>query len=384
MRARDTGSSGPDASFVRRVRRRLLAHYDRAARDLPWRRTRDPYEIWVSETMLQQTRVATVLDRWPRFLAQFPDVRSLAGAREDQVLKAWEGLGYYARARSLYRAARVLVARYGATLPREVEALVALPGFGPYTAAAVASIAFGCPAAVVDGNVVRVVARLLDEGGDVTRSAARERVRRAADAFLPASRPGDWNQAVMDLGATVCVPRAPRCDVCPLADVCRARARGRAAALPHRPARKPVPHHDIAAGLVWRGDRLLVARRPREGLLGGLWEFPGGKRERGETLEEACAREVREETGLEVAVGRRFVAIDHAYTHMKITLHLFHCSCARGRPRPLACESPRFVRLSDLDGYAFPRANRRALELLSAEAREGAAPPTAPPRRAAR
>ncbi|MDJ0522774.1 MAG: A/G-specific adenine glycosylase [Planctomycetota bacterium] len=352
------------SALVARLRRNLLRHYDRHQRDLPWRRTSDPYAIWVSEVMLQQTRVETVRERWTQFLERFPDLAVLARAREQSVLKAWEGLGYYRRARSLHKAAKVVLAEHGGRLPDEVDALRALPGFGDYTAAAVGSIAFGRRAAVVDGNVIRVLTRLLDDDGDVTRAATKRRIQAAADRLLAPRRPGDWNQALMELGATVCTPRSPSCLLCPLQRDCAGRAAGRAEELPVKPARGPTPHHDIAAGLVWRGDRLLIARRPADGLLGGLWEFPGGKRRDGESLAEACVREVREETGLEVTSPEPFLSLDHAYTHFRITLHLFHCVSEHGTPRPLGCEAPRFVSVDELDRYPFPRANRRALDAL--------------------
>jgi len=352
--------------LVRRTRRRLLAWYDANARDLPWRRSRDPYAIWVSEVMLQQTRVETVKERWHAFLRRFPDVRRLAAAREASVLKAWEGLGYYRRARYLHSAARAIVTRHAGEVPSDPEALRRLPGFGAYTSAAVASIAYGRRAAVVDGNVLRVLARFLGERRNVTRAPARRTVADAAETLVPSARPGDFNQALMELGATVCTPRSPRCPDCPLAPDCRARADGDADRLPRRPPRRRTPHHDVAAGLVWRRGRLLIGRRPADGLLGGLWEFPGGKRRPGESLEEACVREVREETGLDVDVTGPFLSLDHAYTHFRITLHLFHCRAGRGRPRPLGCESPRFVSVDALDRYAFPRANRRAIDALRA------------------
>jgi A/G-specific adenine glycosylase len=348
------------------LRRALLAHYDAHRREMPWRGESDPYRVWVSETMLQQTRVETVRERWGTFLAAFPDVTRLASASEDAVLKAWEGLGYYARARNLRRAAKEVVLRHGGRLPDTAEGLRALPGFGPYTAAAVASIAFGRAEAVVDGNVVRVVARLLDERRDVTRRVVRARVERAAAALLEPSRPGDWNQAVMDLGASLCAPRAPRCGECPLAPFCAGRASGRAPSLPRKRAKGPLPHREIAVGLVWRGGRLLIGRRPAEGFLGGLWECPGGKREPGESLERACEREVREETGLVVRAEAPLATVRQAYTHFRITMHAFHCRVLRGRLRARGTEALRFVRPEELSRYAFPRANRRVFQALLA------------------
>ena len=334
---------------------------------MPWRGHPDPYGIWISEVMLQQTRVETVRDRWPRFLARFPSVHHLAEASEHAVLSEWEGLGYYSRARNLRRAAQQLVQQHAGVLPANVDALLRLPGFGAYTAAAVASIAFRRPVAVLDGNVIRVLARWSGEEGDVSRGATRRRLSNLAQTLLAPRRPGDWNQAVMDLGAVVCTPRSPRCAGCPLRRECRAFADGDPQRLPNKPKRGPTPHHDIAAGLVWRSDRVLIGRRPSQGLLGGLWEFPGGKRQPGEALDAACAREIREETGLRARVVRPFRQIDHAYTHFRITLHLFHCTAPRGTPRPLGCEAPRFVSVAELDDYPFPRANRRAIESLVAE-----------------
>ncbi|MFM8979070.1 MAG: A/G-specific adenine glycosylase [Planctomycetia bacterium] len=350
---------------MRRARTALLAWYDAHKRDLPWRGSRDPYAIWVSEVMLQQTRVDTVRERWVRFLARFPSVQALARADEQAVLKEWEGLGYYRRARNLQAAARQLLAQ-GGRLPADAAGWAALPGVGPYTAAAVASIGFGQPVAVVDGNVERVLARWLHDERPVDEAATRRDLAAAAQRLLDPARPGDANQALMELGATVCTPRAPLCLLCPWAAECGARKAGDAESLPRKAPRKAGPHHDIAAGIVWRDERVLIARRPAEGLLGGLWEFPGGKRRAGESLEQACVREVREETGLSVRVEAPFVAIDHAYSHFSITLHLFHCRWQSGEPRPLGCEEPRFVALGELAAYPFPRANAKALEVLLA------------------
>jgi A/G-specific adenine glycosylase len=311
--------------------------------------------------MLQQTRVETVRDRFGRFLREFPDVFALASAPWDRVMKAWEGLGYYARARNLKRAAEAVVRGHGGRLPEDEPTLRTLPGFGPYTAAAVSSIAFGRPHAVVDGNVERVVVRLLDEPRSPLRPEVGRRVARAAQALLDPSRPGDWNQAVMDLGATVCVPRRPRCPSCPVARHCLARASGRAPRLPRARARPPLPEVEVAVGIVRRGSSVLVGRRPREGLLGGLWEFPGGKRRRGERLETTCRREIREETGLDVSVTGAPTVVRQAYSHFRVTIHAFPCRVVGGRIRSRGSEDLHFVRPASLGRYAFPAANRRIL-----------------------
>lgn len=346
------------------LRRRLLSWYDAQRRDLPWRRTSDPYRVWVAEVMLVQTQVHTVIPYYRRFLERFPDVGSLAAADLDDVLKAWEGLGYYARARNLHKAAGIIVTEHGGQLPRDEKSLRALPGIGRYVAAAVAAIAFNQPALAVDGNVRRVLSRLRDLA-DPSDSTLRDR-----GEPLVAERPGDVNQALMDLGSAICTPRAPRCDACPIERLCLARANGTVAERPgRRPARKR-PHHDIAVGVVWRGDEILIAKRPAEGLLGGLWEFPGGKPEPGESLEAAVVREVGEEVGVEVEPGAKIAEVDHAYSHFEITLHAFHCRYRTGTPRPLGCQEVTWVRREDLDRYAFPAANRRVLAQLVTDAHD--------------
>jgi A/G-specific adenine glycosylase len=336
----------------------LLAWYDTQRRDLPWRRTSDPYQIWVAEVMLVQTQVDTAIPYYRRFMERFPDVDSLAAADLDDVLKAWEGLGYYARARNLRKAAAIIVSEYGGTLPRDEKSLRALPGIGRYVAAAIRAIAFDDPVLAVDGNVRRVLSRLHD------LAHPSDATVRDLGAPLVAERPGDVNQALMDLGSTICTPRAPRCEACPIESACLARANGTAAERPGRRPAKRRPHYDIVVGVVWRGDEILIAKRPPEGLLGGLWEFPGGKQESGESLEAAVVREVVEEVGIEVEPVAKIAAVDHAYSHFEITLHAFHCRYSTGTPRPLGCQEVTWVRPEELDRYAFPAANRRVLQHL--------------------
>jgi A/G-specific adenine glycosylase len=255
----------------------LLRWYRRERRDLPWRRTCDPYAIWIAETMLQQTRTQTVLRYYPRFLARFPTVRSLAAAREDTVLAYWSGLGYYGRARNLRRAARDVVARHGGCLPRDPEALRALAGIGRYTAGAVASIAFGVPAAVLDGNVARVLSRWFAVRGPVRSAPVTRLLWRRAQSLVDRRAPGEWNQALMELGATVCTARSPGCDRCPVRRSCAAHRGGRVHRFPQAAGRAPARRLRRASVVLESAGRVLMMRRDADGLLGGLWEFPSAE-----------------------------------------------------------------------------------------------------------
>ncbi|MCZ7575348.1 MAG: A/G-specific adenine glycosylase [Ardenticatenaceae bacterium] len=358
-------SSPITAAWTDALHERLLAWYAGQARDLPWRRTTDPYAIWVSEIMLQQTQVERVKEYFERWMARFPTVEALAQAPLDEVLKLWEGLGYYARARNLHRAARQLVAEHGGRLPNTVEGLLALPGIGHYTAGAIASIAYGRPVAALDGNLKRVLARLTGLESPINTPAGERALWEVAEALVPDERAGDWNQALMDLGATLCVPQAPRCLLCPLQGLCLAQREGRQDGLPLRAAPRARPHYQVTAGLIWneRGE-LLIARRPLDKMLGGLWEFPGGKCEDGEALAACLHRELREELGIEVEVGERLTVVEHGYTHFSITLHAFHCWHRAGEPRAVGVADCRWVRPADLDAFAWPRTDRQIITAL--------------------
>jgi len=344
---------------------RLLAWYAAHKRDLPWRRDApNPYRVWISETLLQQTQVKTVIPYYERFLARFPDVFALASARLDDVLKTWEGAGYYARARNLHRAAQEIVARFDGKIPGTVEELLLLPGIGRYTAGAIASIAFQRDAPVVDGNVARVLARHFNIARDLKNAETHKELWALAEKLLPRGRAGDFNQALMELGATVCAPRSPNCNACPLKRSCAARQLNLQEKLPVKSKKKKLPHYEIAVGVVWKRGKVLIARRREDAMLGGLWEFPGGHREKRESLEHCVAREVREELGIEIAVGEKFAAVDHAYSHFAITMHAFHCRHVRGTPRAIGCAAFKWVSPRALSEYAFPKANRMVIEKL--------------------
>ncbi len=354
--------STPSLPSPEDIAHRLIAWIAAGRRDLPWRRRRDPYAVWISEIMLQQTQVDTVIPYFERWLARFPDVAALAAAPLDDVLKAWEGLGYYGRARNLHRAAQMIVAR-GGELPRTRETLRALPGIGDYTAGAILSLAFGAAEPAVDGNVRRVLCRIYDIAEDV---AAPETVRRlwtlagTLVAGAPPGRAGDLNEGLMELGALACVPKTPDCPACPLADLCLARARGTQAARPVKAPKPPSPHHDVVAAVIRDAEgRCLLVQRPANGLLGGLWGFPGGIADPGEDRAAALIRAVTEQTGVTIRSGPALRPIKHSYTHFRITLHPFHAEYAAGEPRPLRCADVRWVAVADMAAYAFPVTDRK-------------------------
>ena len=360
-----------NAADIGAFQRKLLEWYRRHKRELSWRDSEDPYHVWVSEIMLQQTRVAQMGEYFERFVARFPTVRDLAEAGEGEVLKVWEGLGYYSRARNMHRAAQQVVEAGDGELPDTYAGLIALPGIGPYTAAAVSSIAFDRDHPVLDGNVTRVLCRLLRIEEEPTRSAVKTRLIGAAEKLLARGEAGDFNQGMMELGARVCKPQGPQCAACPVADLCRARAELEdPSVLPVRSRKKVKPHFQVTAGLIWKGSELLIAQRPADGMLGGLWEFPGGKQEPGESLQECLVREIREELDFEIEVGEHLVSVDHAYSHFSITLHAFAAQYVSGQPRAIGCADWRWIAPQELDDFALPRTDRRIVEHLREDTRQ--------------
>jgi A/G-specific adenine glycosylase len=343
----------------------LLAWWDAGHAELPWRMNKEPYSVWVAEIMLQQTQIATVIPYYERWLTRFPTVEALAAASLAEVLKLWEGLGYYSRARNLQAAAQMVVDLYDGRIPDTVTELMKLKGIGRYTAGAIASIAFDRPAPVLDGNVIRVLSRLADLSDDVTEAKTKKQMWQMAEDLVPQERPGAFNQALMELGQTVCLPAVPKCHLCPLEEVCLARARGTQLERPVRPPRRQTPHYNVTAGIIWREDgRLLIAQRPLDGLLGGLWEFPGGKQEEGETLPETLRREIGEELAIDIEVGELLTVVKHAYTHFRITLYAYQARYLSGRPQNLGVADHALVSLADLDNYAFAKTDREIIKAL--------------------
>lgn len=343
----------------------LLQWYYLNRRDLPWRRTSDAYRIWLSEVMLQQTRVDTVIPYYHRFLKSFPTIKKLAKAEQQEVLKCWEGLGYYSRGRFFHQSAKSIIKNNGGEIPSDYDQFIELKGVGPYTAAAVLSIAFGKKYAVVDGNVIRVVTRYLGIEDDIRSSQVKNTVQDFVNDTIPSDHPGDFNQALMELGAIVCKPVAPECDNCPLSSQCVAFNLAKTNIIPYKSKAKKIPHYDIGVGLILnQNNQLLIALRPNDGMLGGLWEFPGGKNEISEPIEETVLRELKEELGVDVKIYNKFKMIKHAYSHFKISLHAYWCSIEFGDPQPKTSQELKWVTLDEIDQYPFPKANRTLIDDL--------------------
>ncbi|HDP94013.1 MAG TPA: A/G-specific adenine glycosylase [Candidatus Aminicenantes bacterium] len=339
----------------------LLAWWDRCRRPLPWRNERSAWRTWVSEVMLQQTRVETVIPYFLRFLDRFPTPLSLSKADSDSLMKAWEGLGYYQRVRNLQRAAVQVVEQHGGMVPDDPRIFNTLPGAGPYIAAAVMSIAFKHPLPAVDGNVLRVIARYCGSQAVIRQTAQRDRVRRMLSRIIPRERPGDFNEALMELGALVCTPCSPACGACPLASTCRARHFGLTGQLPVRARRPAPPEINVAVAVVTHREKILVRRRP-EGHLGGLWEFPGGRLVADETPEAAIRRTCLTELDMKIEVGEALTTVHHAYTHFRIRMQVFRATC-RSRP-PAEAINLRWITTAKLESLPLPGANRKALPAI--------------------
>ncbi|MCF6188547.1 MAG: A/G-specific adenine glycosylase [Desulfobulbaceae bacterium] len=359
------------SSEKRSVRKLLLSWFADNQRDLPWRDEYEPYQVWISEIMGQQTQMDRVVRYFNRWMELFPDITAVAAAPEQQLLKAWEGLGYYSRVKNIQRTATLLLENHGGQIPADLNQLLALPGIGPYTAAAILSIAFNQPYPVLDANVERVFARLLDLDQPLKQVQVRKKLQAVAADLLPAGKARLFNQALMEFGALACRPKSPGCSYCPLAAHCRALQHG---TVDNRPV--PLPREKkieivMACGIIIHKNKVYIQQRLPDDVWGSLWEFPGGRLKHGETPIQAAGREVFEETEFSVSWLRPLATVAHHYTKYRVTLHGFTCRLQNSGNTPIlhAAVQYRWIPLSGLSDFPFPAGHRQLLVHLDSEMR---------------
>lgn len=354
-----------DPAVKQAIEATLLPWFTANKRNLPWRTDRTPYRVWVSELMLQQTRVDQAIPYFHRFMKRFPSIKSLAEASQEEVLKAWEGLGYYSRARNLHKAAQIIVNDFECRFPHSAEEIRKLPGIGTYTAAAIGSLAFNLDLAVLDGNVIRVLSRLFAFTKNTRMAVSRKELQQLATGLLVNGEAGKYNEAMMELGAMVCLPKQPQCGICPISAVCHGHQSGRPTDYPVTAPRKKVPHIVVGAAVVTnRKGEVLIAQRRDKDMLGGLWEFPGGKQEAGETIQQCIVRELKEELGINIEVGDYLTMVKHAYSHFTMDMHTYEARIKSGRPRPLHCQDYRWVEIGNLRKFPYSKADLHIIDEL--------------------
>ena len=343
----------------------LLRWYDEDIRQFPWRKTNNPYKIWLSEVMLQQTQVKTVVPYYNRWISKYPTIQSVAEAHADSILKTWEGLGYYAGARNFHSACKIIMNKYNGKVPDSAHLLLSLPGIGEYISGAIMSIAFNQSFAAIDSNALRVISRLKSINGPF--QIRKQKIAHVLSKLICALRPGDFNQAIMDLGREICTSKNPSCSACPISIHCRSFVNNVVDKYPQTVRANKKPSYSVAAGIIWNKGLILVSKRKDAGLLGGLWEFPGGKIRQGETAKKCIIREVKEELGVVVRPRDFFKQINHTYSHFSITLDAYHCDYVNGSPRALGCAEWRWISPKQIADLPFPKANHKLFNHIYGE-----------------
>tara|TARA_B100001250_G_C19816896_1_gene798984 strand:+ start:3512 stop:4576 length:1065 start_codon:yes stop_codon:yes gene_type:complete len=338
----------------------ILSWYNKQKRILPFRDIDDPYKIWLSEVMLQQTQIQTVIPYYKKWINKYPTLKSVANADQELLLKLWEGLGYYSRCKNFHKATKIVLREYGGIIPSNWSEFRALPGVGDYTAGSVLSIAYNQPYIAIDGNVKRVIARVLGLKNLSNRNMSR--IKKYLNNNILIDNPGDFNQALMELGARVCSPKNPSCELCPISIECKAFASGSSESYPSPAKKKKVPHYTVVVGLIWREDKFYIQKRVENGMLPGLWEFPGGKVEVGESLTHALRREIKEECGAQPKILKKIGEIKHAYTHFSITFHGYHCE---ENNTSIHChQNSQWIKPTQINKFPFPKANHKLFSIL--------------------
>jgi len=339
----------------------ILHWFNNNRRTLPFRKTNDPYKIWVSEIMLQQTQIKTVIPYYNRWVKEYPTLKTAANANLDKLLKLWEGLGYYGRCRNFHKALKIVEEKYKGKIPNKFDEFLTLPGVGEYTAGAVLSIAYQKCVPAIDGNVKRVMARILGIKNLTTRNQSR--LKRNVQKLISTTEPGNFNQGLMELGALICTPIKPSCEICPLSKFCKAYKSKEPALYPLKKKKKANPHYTVVAGIIWRDNKFFIQKRDENVMLGGLWEFPGGKVENGESLEEALSREILEECNIVPIIQKKVGLVKHSYSHFSISFHCFHC--VENDDRIDQSNRRAWIAMNEIDSFTFPKANHKIFSLIS-------------------
>jgi A/G-specific adenine glycosylase len=347
-----------------KIQSKLLRWFEKNKRDLPWRRTRDPYAIWVSEIMLQQTRVETVIPYYKNFLNTFPTLRHLARVDLSKVLKVWEGLGYYSRARNLHRASQIVLTRFHGKIPETLEDLLGLPGIGRSTAGSILSFAFHKDAPILDGNAKRVFSRLFAVSSNPVKSKTEGLLWQISESLIPKGFSNPFNQALMDLGSMLCTPKEPECDRCPLRRFCKGRASGKPERFPAKKVKRAIPHIESVSAVIKKDGRVLLNQRPPAGLLGGLWEFPNWRIKGKKIQKQQLKNQMDREVGLSINVKESIGTFHQTYSHFKLTLSVFHCQHLNGKGKG------KWVPIQNLALYPMSRIHRRIAEMIVGEIRK--------------
>mgnify|MGYP001193516762 CR=1 FL=1 len=338
------------------MRKKILTWYNKNQVQYPWRNESSVYKVWLSEVMLQQTQVKTVTPYYLKWISNYPNINSVAEAHQEDLLKQWEGLGYYARVRNFHSACKVVVSQYKSIVPADNQFRL-LPGVGDYIDAAVRSICFNIPRPVIDGNVKRIMSRYLQLS--IIRNTDLKKVTTFLTNEIDLKNPGNFNQALMDLGRFICKPKKPLCNECPIKTKCLSFINNTTQCYPVRINKKRKPHYEVVVGIIWKNDKILISKRKQGGLLGGLWEFPGGKMQNNETKEECIRREVKEELNININPYQYINSINHAYSHFSISMHAFHCHFISGSAKAVTCDKFMWTKVDNIVKLPFPKANHK-------------------------
>ena len=338
----------------------LISWYKKSNYKMPWRGTSDPYKIWISEIMLQQTQVKTVINYYNQWINTLPTVEDVAQANIDTILKLWEGLGYYKRAHNIHDTAQIILKKYNSQIPNDYNELISLKGIGDYTASAILSIAFNQRYPAVDGNLKRVISRLKN----FNNIQLKKSIKKIILNLMINSNAGEVNQALMDLGREVCTSNQPKCQLCPLISICKAFKTRQIAKYPEKVAKKPKPEFDVIVGMIYKNNNFLISKRKKDGFLGGLWELPGGKKNPKESHLDCLKREIQEELDIRVDIGNKIGKIKHHYSHFSINLIGYECQYKNGSAKPLSSDKIKWIKTNKIDNFAFPKSTIKLFSLL--------------------